>query len=163
MGLYNFVEIFDVCFERKITCAWAGEWQRERGRENPKQAPCSGQRQMQSLPSRLIGHDLSWNQESAAQPTKPPRCPYLGLFRKIHSVTICLLIGTLKPLKLIAGRCLLIAILLIAFWLFCFSCSRNWWVSLVLMLKFLFIFCISSIDFCFEVTVRLIYNILSML
>ena len=45
---------------------WAGEGQREKEREHPKQAPCCQCRLQHGVPShKPWGHDLSWNQEPA--------------------------------------------------------------------------------------------------
>ena len=54
---------------------------RERGREKPKQAPCCQLRAWCGARThKMWDHDLSWNRESDAQPTEPPRCPNFDLF-----------------------------------------------------------------------------------
>ena len=52
-----------------------GERDRGRDRENSSQAPCSTQTPTRDLIPWPWDHDLSWNQESDAQLTEPPRCP----------------------------------------------------------------------------------------
>ena len=50
-----------------------GEGQRERERENPKQAPCCQPRARHGAQSHEPGdHDLSQNQELDTLPTEPP-------------------------------------------------------------------------------------------
>ena len=63
-----------IYFERM----WAGEGHRE-GDKNPKQAPHSVRSLTWGSIPRRWDHDLSWDQESVAQPTEPPRGPVLFL------------------------------------------------------------------------------------
>ena len=52
------------------------ERERERERLIPKQAPhCQCRAHCGARTHELWDHDLSWNQESDAYPTEPPRCP----------------------------------------------------------------------------------------
>ena len=55
-----------------------GEMQRERGGERESQAEHRAQRGAQSHHPEIIY--LSWNQESGAQPSEPPRCPSILYF-----------------------------------------------------------------------------------
>ena len=56
-------------------------------RENSKQAPhCQRRAQCGARSRELWDHDLSWNQESDASPTEPPRCPYFYFSWCIFSV-----------------------------------------------------------------------------
>ena len=67
---------FDVCLFIFDTdeCKWGKG--RERGRENPKQAPYHQHRVWcRPLSHKLCDHDLSWNQEPDAEP-ESPRCPW---------------------------------------------------------------------------------------
>ena len=70
-------------FLRETETARVGEGQREREREreNPKQAPiCQHRARGGARTHEPWDHDLSWNQESDAQPTEPPRRPFFFLF-----------------------------------------------------------------------------------
>ena len=72
-----------ICFwERERDRAWAGEGQRERETQNPKQAPRS----------QLSAHNLTWGSDSQtvrswpepkldSQPTEPSRHPWLLFYR----------------------------------------------------------------------------------
>ena len=53
---------------------------RRRERENPKQARHSVQSPTWGSILQPWDHDLSWNQESDAQLTEPPRCPMIFIF-----------------------------------------------------------------------------------
>ena len=66
-------------FERQRQSTGRGKGQ-SRGRENVKQAPCSGQSLTQDSISRPWDHDLSQNQELDAEPTEPSRHPYFLYF-----------------------------------------------------------------------------------
>ena len=92
----------------------------------------------------------------------------------IHSASLCLLVGAFSPLtfKVIIDLYVLIAILLIAldlflllffsFLLLLFSPLVVWWLSLVLYLRWFFLFvCVSMVDFWFAVILKFWYKSLS--
>ena len=54
----------------------------KRERKNCKQAPCSAWNPTWGSISGPWDHDLSWNQESDAQPTEPPRGPRTHCFHE---------------------------------------------------------------------------------
>ena len=76
--IFNFFNVY--LFLRQRESAWAGEGQRERETQNPKQAPgseLSAQSPTRGSNSRTV---RSWPEpKSAAQPTEPPRRPWLIL------------------------------------------------------------------------------------
>ena len=72
-----FLSLF-IDFERE--CAHKQGKGRERGRENPKQAPLCQLKAQHEAPSHdLWEHELSWNQESDAQQPESPRCPDISI------------------------------------------------------------------------------------
>ena len=62
--------------------------ERDRGRMNLKQTPCLARSLTQGSIPLLWDHDLSWNQESDAQPTEPPSHALKILFLS-HLYTQC--------------------------------------------------------------------------
>ena len=91
--------MFIYFWERGRDRAWAGERQRERETQNPKQAPgseLSAQSPMQGSNSQTA---RSWPEPKLdAQPTEPPRCPLSG-FNEHH----CLL-SLIKGKRRVWGR-----------------------------------------------------------
>ena len=70
---FFFLSLF--IWDRECACTSKEGTEREKDRENPKQAPCYQHRAWRWVRSHEVWyHDLSWNQESDAQPTEPPRC-----------------------------------------------------------------------------------------
>ena len=73
---------FLLLFERENT----SRGEEQRGGRDLKEAPCSVQSPRRGSIPQPWDYDLSQNQESDAQPTEPPRCPWISsLYRILFS------------------------------------------------------------------------------